>query len=259
MKITSPWVKRGIKYLGEEDFETIRVFYEDHFEPDPKIDFKFRSLKGFFYDANRKTFYWRSLHNLFNKRTFNQKKLKTLIPEGIQKGFFPIRLFQSSTCWLNPRIMGKKTDFRQIMVGYGMAVLESDQNLDQSIQFAIQCRSLLPEEKLRFVYTGNKSIHVWLTSFQPKKWVGRDCNVDLECHLEARKSLFEKIQSRTEIELDPQTTVDIRRLVPIVGSLNGFTGRMVSEFNLEDLEKLKAYKIREITRYKQNLFINQNY
>ncbi|RMG38043.1 MAG: hypothetical protein D6732_05585 [Methanobacteriota archaeon] len=249
MKITSPWVKRGIKSLGEEDFETIRKFYRKYFHPDPKMDFKFRSLKGFFYDANRDTFYWRSLHNLFNKRIFDHGKLQFLIPKGIEKGYYPIRLFQSSTRWLDPRSMGKKTDFRQIMIGNGMAVLESDTSLEESISVALKCNDLLQEEKKRFIFTGNKSIHIWVVEFDPKKWVGRDCILDLECHLKARKVFFDSIQEKIAVKLDPQTTIDIQRLVPIVGSLNGFTGRVVTELSIGDIKQFDAQQIRLLTTF----------
>lgn len=248
MKITSPWVKRGIKNLGEVDFEIINQFYSDHFEPDPSMNFKFRALRGFFYDANRKTFYWRSLHNLFNKRTFDHKRLKSLIPEGIQRGYFPIRLFQSSTCWLDPRSMGRKTDTQQVMIGNGIAVLESDVSLEDSISETLQAVKLLTNNKLRLIYTGNKSIHIWITDFDTKEWVEQECIYDLECHLEARKRLFMEISKQGKFKFDPQTTIDIRRLIPIVGSLNGFTGRVVTEFTIEQLESSSADEIRERTK-----------
>ncbi len=253
MKITSPWVKKAVKCIDSETLEIISNYYADSFTPDPMISFKFRFFRGFYFDANTQKYLWRSLHNLFNKRTFTQEKLKNLIPIGISKGFFPIRIFYSSTQWLNPREVGKEKDFSSFMINSGIAVLESDLNLEESIIHALQIDDVL-EEKLRFVFTGNKSIHVWLTDFNAEKWLDKTYDI-LEFsifELEARRNLFGYVKDATGIPLDSQTTIDIYRLIPIVGSLNAFTSSKVLELTRKDLEELSATEIREIS--KTNLF-----
>ena len=54
----------------------------------------------------------------------------------------------------------------------------------------------------------------------------------------ARKIAFQQIQSIISNPLDYRNAVDTRRVVPIINTINAYTGRIVSKLTYQDLEEL---------------------
>ncbi len=244
MGIKSPWVKLSKKHVSDELITHVIQFYTSQYSVDRSVPLKFRNIKGFFYDGSTNKFYWKSLHNLANKRTFTPEKLVDAIQMSINKGFVPLRLFYSSTQWLEPRRMGHRTDYTPVMIGDGIVVLESDKSLSQSLEDARKVSNFLSDYNLRFVYTGNKSIHIWIMDFDDKKWLNTSCDLlTNQAQWLARKNLFEYITKEIDSKFDHQTTIDIRRMIPMIGTLNGFTLRKVTEIPQDLIGRITEHEI----------------
>ncbi|MCY3411815.1 MAG: hypothetical protein INQ03_09300 [Candidatus Heimdallarchaeota archaeon] len=80
------------------------------------------------------------------------------------------------------------------------------------------------------VATGYRSIHVW-TKFEYEKWLPEKCRYDLTNRIDfnkriwleqiARRNFFQRIiPEQSQVYWDWKTMLDVRRVLPIVGSIN---------------------------------------
>ena len=225
----------------------IEDFYSK-WEPTNQIDLKFRFLKAFIYNKNTDSFHWTYLHRKLQTRVFTNELVKDGCLRLIRAGIIPVRLFMSSSEWLYPyKIMGFYSQTSRL-IKTGLISLEADESLEASIQLAQKLDPFLKRHKhnVKYVYTGNKSIHSWvfldsldwIPNPQSFVWTRRE-----KAELLGRKSFFRWISGKTNLLLDKRTAIDPRRVVPYISSLNGMTGRIVKE--IEDIN-VSASKLKEV-------------
>ncbi|MCY3412582.1 MAG: hypothetical protein INQ03_13165 [Candidatus Heimdallarchaeota archaeon] len=232
------------KSLTENDLHRISEFYET-FEIGDEVDLKHRYIKLFAVSSSNREGLWLRLDKYCNKRRINNKDLGKLIRAIIEKGVYPIRLFHSVSEWLDPRavIHGNK---QARMLRSGMMVYENDESLNESLLTAQELNSKLSGEKY-FVYSGNKSIHVWWLSFNPLDYI----DIDIEDFWKrreyydrvARFKAYESMKKQTSFSLDKRVSIDSRRIVPIIGSLNAITGRTVQRITKLEIDSIDLMSI----------------
>lgn len=170
--------------------------------------------------------------------TILSKSLISLIDEGL----IPIRVFHSVAEWLSPNELNHSSTSNWL-VNSGIVPFENDDALDVSIETAKLVYTKLNGTK-HLVFSGNKSIHVWWMDFNWQEYL----NVSEEeaysksskrekFDRKARIIHYHKLQSKIPNSLDYRSAVDTRRVVPIINTINGFTGRLVTKLNYEELNK----------------------
>ena len=96
-----------------------------------------------------------------------------------------------------------------------------------------------------FVFTGNKSIHVWVLDFNWEEWVPKKylvknfykAKIREVGEFLARKRFYEWVVDSTGItNLDKSTATDTRRVIPVLGTLNALTWRKVVRIDRKELE-----------------------
>jgi hypothetical protein len=245
------YVKEALE-ISPHQIETLYSYYRDIFEIDQSIQLKFRFLKIFGLDTENKSVSWIRMDNYLNKRRIGNNNLKKNILELFDKGIVPIRIFHSASEWLSPDMVDYTKTFQERMIRSGFLILENDESLSISIKLANELNQILEGEKL-FIYTGNVSIHTWYTSFnitdyfleQPSEselWRNRE-KYDRIARIEALK----RIQDKVSIPIDDRPAIDSRRVVPIINTLNGFTGRRVTRIANESLSALNSDTLKQET------------
>ncbi len=225
----SQYIIKAKKIIDQERIDRIKEFYKNEYRPDATIPLKFRFIKSFMFDENSGLFIWRSLHTLLNKRRFNENKLREDIIKAIDLGFTPIRIFHSVSNWLAPNEIRYTKSQNGRLLNSGLFVLESDKNLKTSIEVAAKISQIYSNHKLYLVFSGNRSIHVWFSDFDFTQIIKNPTLLDNEKDdLKARRKFFYKLPTDLPARLDPQTSIDSRRVVPIIGTLNGFTMKRVT-------------------------------
>lgn len=225
------------KSLGGHHYKVIEQFYEEWKGPIVP-DLKFRFVKMFTYNVITKSYQWNFLHRLVDRN--RSVDIREEIREGMSRGVIPLRIFHSAAEWYAPyKFVG--TSHKSWILRQGIIPLECDESLASSIIMMEELRS----EIKRFVYTGNRSIHAWLT---PDDDIWKRGKEDLhkpeereKYDLFLRKLHFQRISDMVSVQLDPQTTIDSRRVIPMIGTLNALTGRIVNEIpDAKWDEELKA-------------------
>jgi hypothetical protein len=107
-------------------------------------------------------------------------------------------------------------------------------------------------ESKSFVYSGNKSIHVWWKNFHFEDYLN---NLESEIYSsasrrekferKARIIFYQKLQSQIPHSLDYRSATDPRRVVPIINTINCFTGRITKHLSIEELVNSNAETIRK--------------
>ena len=238
--------------LSNYQLEAINRYYRNDFEIDQSIQLKFRFIKVFGLDIENQKATWIRLDNYLNKRRIGNANLRKNILELIDRGIVPIRMFHSASEWLSPNLVNFTKTFKERMIGSGFLVLENDVSLDTSIQLANELNSILQGDKL-FVYTGNLSIHTWYTSFDIENYLS-----DLPDETElwgnrekydriARFESLKRIQEKASVTIDDRPAIDSRRVVPIINTLNGFTGRKVTKIASNSLSSINSETLMQET------------
>ncbi len=238
--------------LSNHQIEALYGFYRDDFEIDQSVQLKFRFIKVFGLDIENQTVSWMRLDNYLNKRRIGNENLKRSILELIDRGIVPIRIFQSASEWLSPNLVNYTKTFQERMIRSGFLILENDESLDISIRLANELNRILDGDKL-FIYTGNVSIHTWYTSFDIDSYLLEKPNEsDLWGDREkydriARFEALKRIQEKVSITIDNRPAIDSRRVVPIINTLNGFTGRRVSRIADNALSSINSKTLQQET------------
>ncbi len=237
----------GAKQITSDQINLLRQYYIN-WEGDKTIDLKFRFIKVFGIDRSQNTTRWILLHWFVNRRRISNENLPKLILKLFDMNFIPIRLFQSVGEWLAPN-----RHYNLHMIRSGILPLENDDSLLSSIECARQLLDFLPG-LCYYVYSGNKSIHVWWLKFNfedyfPEEWRKSIWSQQNREKLDrfARKKAFDSIQDKLSFELDKRNAIDTRRVVPIIGTVNAFTGRKVELLNREQLMKMDTDSLKDKT------------
>jgi len=215
--------------ISDEWCEWIRNYYTNEFT-DPEFPrLKFRYIKLYGYDNDTGKIMWFYLHRILNRRALINSSLKVSIAKIIEDGIYPIRLFFSASEWSYPYLIHGLKSRRTRYLSPGIIPIESDIDLESS---KVVAKTLIEKFDWNFklVYSGNKSIHVWYYEIP-----GSHNIQTVEEDLSFREEIFERVSASTPLELDRRTTVDSYRVLPVIGSLNGFTMRPVKEFLPEEL------------------------
>lgn len=232
--------------MNNHQFNLIKEFYTDWIADDT-LQLQHRYIKLFGFDTNLKKAGWYRLDKFANKRRIQNDNLGNEIIKMIEKGIYPIRIFQSVAEWLDPRSVIHQND-KVRMISSGILVLENDDTLADSIECAKLISSYLEGNKT-FVYSGNQSIHVWYHDFYPESHLNiseREFILKREYYDRvARYNLYEYIQKQLQYKIDKRVTIDSRRVVPCINSLNALTGRIVTKV---DLNTVNANDLKNSTK-----------
>ncbi len=232
--MVSQYRKLAESLYSEEWISSIRDFYIEEFRDPEFPSLKFRYIKFYGYDSIKKTYMWFYLHRVLNRRSFLQGSLKKSLIQVISKGIVPIRLFFSAAEWSYPYLIRGLKSRRTRYLSPGIVPIESDVSLEVSHEVARVLAGALHGDK-KFVFSGNKSIHVWLYNFDSGSSWDISSIETVEEDLEFRRYVFDVAQSLVPHELDRRTTEDTYRVLPVIGSLNGFTMGRVTEIPEEEL------------------------
>lgn len=223
-------------------FGQIQQFYES-WQGQQLIDLNFRFIKILARHLKETEPRWYFFHQLVNKRRISNEMLPELLRSIIDEGIYPLRIFASCTEWLAPNEVWRKETPRIIRSGF--VPFENDDNLHASINTACELVSVVKDPVL--IYTGNKSIHVWvpisISQLSDKELAFADQRELAE--LNYRYQFFEQIKSQISYNLDKRVSTDTRRVVPIPGSLNAFTGRKVINIKPSKVCELNDQMIKE--------------
>lgn len=227
--------------------------YYFNWKGDFTIDLKFRYVKIFGFDITSNNSRWILLDRFVNKRRIPNHLLPKIIIQLFEKKFVPIRLFQSVCEWLSPNDVYQLKIKNPRMIKSGIFPLENDDSLENSINCAKQLDDKISNNKY-YVYSGNKSIHLWWMGFKFEEYLTKINSADIwkysnreKMENRARKIAFTLIQNKVSFELDRRNAVDTRRVVPIIGTINGFTGRKVSLLNRGQLRKISPKSLMKET------------
>ena len=250
--------------IRRQDRKLISSFYST-WEYNGAIDLRFRAIKvwGLVRRIHKgrlkRRQSWANLQRTLHWRTIGNEKLGKAIRAYLKLNRHPIRCFMSSAEFLEPRTFSKRMLGYPRMISSGIVPFEEDTSLESSIETARMLKDILKKDfDFLLVYTGNKSIHVWLLNFNweewvPKKWLIRNQHRaplrEVGEYL-ARKALFEWVKDQADgRSLDKDTTVDTRRIVPIIGTLNAQTNRAVITLNQKIIEQLTPMRIMEMAEH----------
>jgi len=233
--------------LNGYQVDLLRSYYKNWVFED-SIQLKFRYIKVFGHNLDINQPQWIVLHRKTNKRRIYNDTLVQNIQTLIDYDFVPYRIFQSVAEWLSPNEIEKQQ--AHYMLKTGIIVLENDDSFEKSVQTAIEI-SREWNEDFRLIYSGNKSVHAWLSIDENnyledmpvnQVWAkGQREKIDKQI----RKSIYENMQDKISHEIDKRSAVDTRRVVPIVGSLNAFTGRIVTEVSAQSLINKDLIRLQE--------------
>lgn len=236
--------------LEKADLEIIKNYYNS-WNYEGQINLKFRAIKIFTINEKDRNTIWINLHRSINKRRIYNHTLADAIRILIRKGIIPIRIFHSSTEWLAPNEIDSKNK-HPTLISSGFLPFECDTSIDESLENARILVNHLPNSSITF--SGNKSFHIWWNDFDVSNYIKNKESDRLwnkrfreKFELIARKKAFEEIKSQTPYELDYRISLDTRRVVPIIGTLNGFVKRKVISILSDDLKNYSTDKFLSIS------------
>ena len=234
------------KSLPLERIEDIIKYYKawnGNFE----INFKFRFLKAFTLNIETNTTQWIYLHRVINRRRIQNKDVPLIIRNLIDENVIPIRIFYSVSEWLAPNEIDKRK-FPWLLKS-NILPIETDETLAISLDFVKYISSKIKGNR-KYVFSGNKSIHIWLMDFSFENYLEEsEKRMILSAQSRekydrlARRRFTESLQKFSNIEIDIRNAIDTKRVLPIIDSINGFTGNKVIELDATQLENLTTEKI----------------
>jgi hypothetical protein len=236
------WLKRHNFFMNEVTKQEINDFYYHDFTVSNLIDLKFRFIKIFCWDEKENSFYWNYLHRALNLKRIYNHEFQSKILEYIGTGRYPLRVFASASKWLNPdKIRNQKFDKLRLM-DIGILSLESDYNLDVSVESSLQLNEVV-EEPHFFVFSGNKSIHCYLYNINYDKWLSKGELDKFMIHPEKisyqmRERIYNFYQSKVEFKFDKRTATDPRRVIPLPNTLNAFTMKVAKSLDINEISNL---------------------
>ncbi len=247
--------------IKHQNRKLITSFYEN-WEYSGAVDLKFRAIKiwGLVRRVHKgrlkRKQSWANLQRTLHWRTIDNQKLGKAIRAYLRLERHPIRCFMSSARFLEPRAFSKRILGYPRMISSGIVPFEEDTSLESSIETAKILRDILKNDfDFLLVYTGNKSIHAWILNFNWEEWVPKRWLIknQYKAHLRevgeylARKTLFAWVRDQAKgRSLDKDTTIDTRRIVPIIGTLNAQTNRVVITLDQKIIEQLTPIEIMEM-------------
>ncbi|MDH5644787.1 MAG: hypothetical protein OEZ01_02200 [Candidatus Heimdallarchaeota archaeon] len=226
--------------LSEVKINQIIDFYKS-FKADDTINLHFRFIKVYGIHVATNEPRWILLHKWINKRRIDNKNLAQYLQQLIHDGFIPLRVFQSVSEWFAPHEVFSKNQFHPRLLRSGFIPFENDESLLISIKVANQVVKLINNDVI-LIYSGNKSIHVWYPFDLPDYLHDRQLSLLYSSkqteNLDrmVRKQIYTKIKRQMESPLDHRIAEDSRRVVPIIGTFNGITGRRVMKLTLDQLQ-----------------------
>lgn len=242
---------RSFKVDISKNQQKLLVEYYDNWEYNPVIDLRFRFVKILGQRADDKEARWLFMNRYCNKRRMNYETLKSGIISLLEEEFIPIRIFHSACEWIAPNEIHRNPTSMWIK-NSGFIPLENDDSLATSILTALSVAEKLKHEKY-FVYSGNKSIHVWWPGFNfedyidlPESALFGSAHSREKMERRARRILYEKLQNQISYSLDYRNATDPRRIVPIINTINCFTGRVVTSLTSDQLKDGSAQSIEKM-------------
>ena len=234
------------KALSSQRIEDIIKYYKE-WRGNFEIDFKFRFLKAFTLNIERNTTSWIYLHRVMNRRRIKNSKVPLIIRHLIDENIIPIRIFYSVSEWLAPNEIDKRK-FPWILKS-NILPIETDETLEISLNFA-KCISSKIDGDRKYVFSGNKSIHIWFMNFNFENYLEKsEKQMILSAQTRerydriARRRFTESIQKFSNVEIDMRNAIDTKRVLPIIDSINGFTGNKVIELDATQLKNLTTEQI----------------
>ncbi|MCE7735853.1 MAG: hypothetical protein GPJ54_13310 [Candidatus Heimdallarchaeota archaeon] len=246
---------RSFKVDISENQRKLLIEYYNNWNYDPSIDLRFRFVKVLGYGVNDKEARWLFMNRYCNKRRMTYDELRVGIISLLEENFIPIRIFHSACEWIAPNEIHLNPESMWIRSS-GFIPLENDDSLTISILTALTVSEKLKGKKY-FVYSGNKSIHVWWPAFNfedylnlPEVQLFGSAHKREKMERRARKLLYEQLQNQISYSIDFRNATDPRRIVPIINTVNCFTGRIVTSLTNEQLSDNNAQSIEIMTEMK---------
>jgi len=250
-KNTTDKMARGFERKINKKQKQLLVDYYTNWKYDSSVDLRYRFVKVLGYGIDEKKVRWLFMNRYCNKRRMNYDYLKLGIISLLEKNFIPLRVFHSASEWIAPNEV-YRNPYSLWIRSSGFIPLENDDSLDISIKTALLVASKLEGQKY-FVYSGNKSIHVWWSEFNfmdflelPESNLYSSARVREKMERRARKILYERLQQQIPYSLDYRSATDPRRIVPIIGTINCYTGRKVTSLIRHQLKNNTAHSIQEM-------------
>lgn len=217
----------------------------------PLRDLKFRQVKLRVMDRESKTFpiKWMVLNRAVDFAIKDRESLQMAL-DGISTRYQIRRVFSTGSAYLNPSNLGAQvTDRERLNIPLETWVtFESDYNLEFSQRLAKYVYNELYdrgyEERMHVIAIGGRSIHIWV-KFDYEKWVGDS----LKHHLDKlnyrfdlqRRVWLEKVSRQrffdrvlppdSERYWDLGTMLDVRRVLPVVGTWNFYASKYITEID----------------------------
>jgi len=226
--------------MNQAYLDEIAAYYENWNGQD-LVDLNFRFIKILTRTADDPKPKWYFFHDLVNKRRITNSQFPELVRRIIDNGIYPLRMFMSSTEWLAPNEVWRSDTARIIRSGF--IPYENDDDLPTSIQAA--CALGKHVQDAYFIYTGNKSIHIWV-KFAVKGIDDKDmafADRREKAELDQRYKEFYRLKEKIPFKLDKRVSTDTRRVVPIPYSLNSLTGRKVIEINGKEICSISSNEV----------------
>ncbi len=246
---------RSFKVEINKNQQKLLVEYYNNWEYNSEIDLRFRFVKILVQRADEKEASWLFMNRYCNKRRMRYDTLKAGIIALLDENLIPIRIFHSACEWIAPNEIHRNPESMWIK-NSGFIPLENDDSLTISILSALSVAEKLKHKKY-FVYSGNKSIHVWWPGFNfedylnlPESQLFGSAHRREKMERRARKILYESLQNQISYNLDYRNATDPRRIVPIINTINCFTGRIVTSLTNEQLRDHNAQSIEKMTEIK---------
>lgn len=247
---------RKIQVNINENQKQLLVDYYNNWDYDSTIDLRFRFVKVLSYSINEKTTRWIFMNRYCNKRRMNYEVLKSGLLSLLEEGYIPIRVFQSAAEWIAPNEIDRNPSSLWIK-NSGFIPLENDDSLEISMETALAVAEKLENQKY-FVYSGNKSIHVWWAGFNfenylklPESQLYGSAQRREKMERRARNTLFQQLQNQIPYNIDHRNATDPRRVVPIINTINCLTGRKVTSLTIQQLNDNNAQSLQKLAEIKE--------
>jgi len=178
-------------------------------------------------------------------------------PEQLQRHLVkhrPLKVWYSVSRFLNPQFVGPKGRNRDYVYAYNLflgsdLVFDIDPppegTLEDARQNALKLTDFLEERGIsntKTIYSAGKGLHLYGLDWNPNIVAENPLERE-KLYGEAKNKLMTEAQEQG-IVFDKKTSVDTRRVMKVIGSINADTGYVVSEIDPEDKDFLS--KVRRI-------------
>lgn len=239
------WVRQAQEELNDQRLQLIKSYYSKSWIQFSQLQFRYAKL--FAYNASESSYYWISPARYANIKRLTAAKFELFVSQLLQMDIYPLRIFQSSCEWLNPDRVELPTHHQRYLLNAGIFAIECDTNLADSLENS-QVLSQIVHDTTWYVFSGNKSVHAWIMNAELSSWIIESDQSSYEnTVLQARQRYFEYLQQRLPHPTDSRTALDTRRILPMIGSLNALTGRIVTKLAKNEVATLSPAALRTKT------------